>query len=130
MDRKESETLVNAAQLLKDFCKNQTCDECPFHEKRAILALTNCILANSCPEKWQMPTLPRWTDADKAYAAAIKQFGVYAVKRNEHGAIRYISTVGAATCDDYVVNGILVDLKKGEQIFIDQIINEGAENHE
>lgn len=117
---KEQAQIVEIAKQLQEYCAaHPGCHGCIFRD-------VSCVFSSSPglhPMSWELPAVPRWSDADKAYAAAIKQFGVYAVRRY-HGAIRYSGLSERTKTDSCSVIGVLADLKEGEEIAIDDIINE------
>lgn len=117
---KEQAQIIEIAKQLQEYCvAHPECNGCIFWRDDI------CVLSDSIrfPEEWDIPAATRWSDADKAYAAAIKQFGVYAVRRY-HGAIRYSGLSERTKTDSCSVIGVLADLKEGEEIAIDDIINE------
>lgn len=120
MADKEQTRIIEIAKQLQEYCAaHPGCHGCIFRDDSCVFAPNPRYF----PMSWELPAVPRWSDADKAYAAAIKQFGVYAVRKH-HGAIRYSSLSERIMTDSRTVIGVLADLKEGEEIAIDDIINE------
>ena len=51
MDKdKEKETLFTIAKILKNYCNNTECEDCPFIDKNT----NNCVIDDSSPAYWKM----------------------------------------------------------------------------
>lgn len=118
MDEKE---LIEAAKMLKDFCKNEMRGKC-FSEKCLFADGKRCFIKD-CPCDWDIPKPCRWTYADIALAKALKAFSVLRVKRVSNGGIRATLGFGNGSCG--VPKGAFAALLENEEVFIDDIIAEG-----
>ncbi len=103
--------LIEAAETLKENCKNSDCRECAFNEHQ------KCVL-NNYPDYWALFKQSRWADEDIALAKALKAFGVVEIYRYYNFKYWYKEDA----CGDLPKN-CFKNLNDNEKISLDDIIN-------
>ena len=122
MTYEEEKKLIEAAKVLKDFCKDRDCLlDCLFYNNKT----GRC---NVCyePGNWLIPTITRWTPEDVALAKALKEFGVVSVQKNKSGVKWYSSNEQEGS---YLLfpKSAFDALTLYERVYIDTIISEAVE---
>lgn len=115
---------ITAAETLRKYCTVDRCEsgKCIFSKEAEE---GECPLRNSTPNRWKIPTLPRWTENDKAIATALKDLGAKTIFRKYPGQEDYALPVW----DNSIATGKLPPqsfrgLRAGERVSVDEIINE------
>ena len=122
MTYKEKKKIIEAAEILKEYCKKSCCNSdnanCLFEKTKGV-----CSIRKDYPTAWEIPKLTRWTSKDIALAKVLKEFGANKLCRNACGDLFCI------TKDRYDRIDIpaFINLEIGENIFIDTIIKEAEE---
>lgn len=125
MKYEENKKLIEAANLLKDYCrmnlkygKNFKCNgcDCPFAIGDYI-----CAIGGPSPNSWVVPKLTRWTPEDIALAKALKSVGakvIYNTLGSVYWRTDYVHTFGK------LPNGAFESIKDSESLSIEDIIKE------
>lgn len=115
MDEKK---VIEAAQILKDFCVNEMERAC-FTKHCPFCAGEVCMFGE--PASWHIPKLRRWTDADIALAKALNAFGAQYI--GGRGSVKFAYCIDGGC---YAMpTGAFANLNANEEIAIDEIIAEG-----
>ena len=110
-----------AAEMLKEWCDGLPCTLCPFTRNGIA---TGCIFRHhDLPHQWKIPNPRRWTDDDIQLAKILKKLGVYKISYSNTGGPWWNTDDTGGT----VPIGAFADLKPGEGVPIDAIINEEPE---
>lgn len=109
-----------AAEMLKEWCGGLQCKCCPFTRNGSSMG---CIFRASVPTNWKIPKPCRWTDDDIQLAKILKKLGVYKISYSNIGGPWWNTDDTGGT----VPIGAFADLKPGETVPIDAIINEEPE---
>jgi len=59
--------LIEAAKIIKDFCNNHTCCDCPFHCNK-FGKFYPCEFWNNVPWHWDLPEIAKVSEGDYQYA--------------------------------------------------------------
>lgn len=122
----EDKKLVDAANMIKDYCKKvEVGEKCPFSVKETCDIL-NCRFRenkNIVPGDWNVPKISRWTDADIALAKALMAFGVKEVKES-CGAVLFVYESLCVKAPD----GAFSALNPDETVYLKDIVAEGEKD--
>ena len=108
---------------LIEYCKETKCKNCVFYLKNG-----GCYFRkDESLLYWELPVLSRWTKTDKALAEALKLAGVKKVYRNAERNCTVLTDDHFNMADVQGVLKAFKDLKPGEEITLDEIINSEGE---
>ena len=109
---------IKAAEMLKEWCDGLACTRCAFTRNGVA---TGCIFRHhDLPNQWKIPNPRRWTDDDIQLAKILKKLGVFQISYSSDGRPRWHTDCG----DNTLPRGAFPDLKPGETVPIDAIIEE------
>lgn len=107
-----------AVETLKEWCDGLSCTLCPFTRNGIA---TGCIFRHhDLPHQWKIPNPRRWTDDDIQLAKILKKLGVFQISYSSTGGPWWRTDCG----DNTLPRGAFADLKPGETVPIDIIIEE------
>ena len=119
--------VIDAVKTLKEHCRSKECTECEFYRPTTTDRRSGCKFGElGGPLDWNIPESFRWSETDKALAEALKLAGVRMVERHKwKGYLILFSNNGLDVLQDTgKVLRAFEDLKRGEQITLDEIIKE------
>ena len=121
---------LQAAETIKAYCENQECDKCRFITGNDECFFIEAGRNGDFPAEWWLPLFSRWTAADKALAEALMLAGLDSIAKPRSKPHLHLCAGSNAIEDGLGLLDAFHDLKPGERISLEEIVNSKGERND